>query len=299
MDRTQEMESAFEEFDAGPRPTQRYEIDTGKVPPDAQHEGRSKEAPAGGDVEVGTMANVLMDPSDDVSAYQRGEKMGSVSSSALEVSARQYGDEKDTDDDGSSDGMDTDAIVEQLEELAPEKPASSYATTQNEYANTRARNKYLLTRTLPLILLFFVVLIVGFMYMPKDVALDGEYTAVFSDDEGREVTCTTQFQELGGGDLRGIFTCKLYESLTSLDRIDEPHVLKPVMGDGQVTFNGRMVKDAMSLRLGSLDPDDDRTVLFEGKVKDGGVRIVGSMTNSLGNKATAEMLRPELDYYAP
>ncbi len=295
LERTGDVETTIDDFD-GVSSTQRYELPVGQQQR-PQNNSRQDE-PKGGEVEVGTMANMLLDPSVDVTTMQK-DAAAPAKSSTLGLAEQKYG--TGTETKGAlpgtepSEGLTSDMIFEQLEELAPEKPANGIPPLITKQAHKEQKKHHLLTRVLPLGIALLVVIFAGRLFLPHPVSLDGEYTAVFSDDEGREVTCTTRFQDLGDGNVRGLFECKLYETLTSLDRIDEPHVLKPIMGDGRISYNGHFEKASIELRLGSLNPDDDRAVVMKAKITSGGVEINGSMVNSLGNKATAHIIRPEGD----
>jgi len=266
---------------------------------------RFKDGPAGGEVEVGSMSEFLMDPSDDIGEMQK-QAAKTTYDNSLGLGKSEYGEAEEPKPRapkkkfGEDEGMDTDAIFAQLEDLAAEQPgnAGNGAPKRAPMPSAPAvnRGRYFATHVAPLAVLLLVVLVAGPCLLPAPVVLEGfEYKAVFSDGEGRSVTCTTRFQERAGEEdsLRGLFECTLYASLTSLQRIDEPHVLKPIMGDGKISYNGSLHGGNIELRLGSFDANDTRAVILKGKALDGGAKISGSMVNSLGNKAKAEITRPE------
>jgi hypothetical protein len=296
----------------GPQPTQRYDIPAGSENERRFRQGAARvEAPKGGDVEVGTMANFLLDPSDDPNhSVPVAASGGQGDGPGLDLGTRLFGDEPEMPPEPSRqrpemnhaappepEFSETDAMLDQLEELAPGRPNRDIRPLANEQARKSDRNRHLLTRVLPQVVLLLVVLIVGPMLLPQAISLEGHYTAVFTDGDSREVTCATQFRPVDGEvkTVRGLFECKLYASLTSLDRVDEPHVLKPIMGDGTFAYTGQLDGVALTLKLGTFEPGEDRAVNLEAKVVDGGRRILGSMKNSLGNSAQVTMERPETE----
>lgn len=285
--------------------TQRYDINEfeAQQPDRKRADGTRIEAPKGGDAEVGTMAQFMMDPADDIVEMQKqAAKSGNgKAGDGLALGVRKYGapeekKHKETQVLESSDALQADDFFRQLEELAADTSSNGGKKSfPVQTAPTVDRARYMLTRVLPQVVVLLVILIAGPCLLPQPISLNGDYTAVFSDNEGREVTCTTRFSKIAGeaGALRGLFECTLYASRTTLDRIDEPHVLKPIMGDGEVSYNGRVQGNNIQLRLGSFDGDDTRAVVLNGRTADGGLTITGTMENSLGSKAKASITRPE------
>jgi hypothetical protein len=262
--------------------TGRYDIDSIR---------RAANAPKGGDVAVGTMSDFLMDPSDIPGAVAPADSPAvGANGLKLDVAKHTFGDKapervrssfdappKEPDD---SFRMDADAAV----------PLEGLVTMA-----TGGRYRFLLTRVLPIAGVLLVAALAASLLFGGGASLQGEYQAVFSDTEGREVTCQTRFMPRAEDRTKvyGLFTCKLYMSEYSINRVDEPQVLKPIMGDGTFSYNGQHTRKGVELKLGSLNPDDTRTVAFHGDFKNGTKRIVGRLSDSLSHEAKAEIIKLE------
>lgn len=262
--------------------------------------GGHREAPAGGDVEVGTMSSLLMDMTDnphDEPVQQTVKKAGK--GGGLELGESLYGGEGATPQSGTNAKPEAaagaDAAFAQMADLAPRQSASDQNKHLAVAVRKAQRNQYLLTRVLPQVVLLAIVLLVGPLIVGSRVNLAGNYTVNFADDQNRKVSCSTRFlaAESDPRQVHGLLECKLYASDTSIERVDEPAVLKPIMGNGTISFNGEHDYRHLKLRLGSFDANDRHTVNLEGTFSSGGKDIAGRIFNSLGNAGTFTMARLE------
>jgi hypothetical protein len=261
--------------------------------------GGYREAPAGGDVEVGTMSSMLMDPSDNpnAEAVPAPVKPSGKGGGALELGESGYGADsaaaKAAANNKAEAAAATDSAFEQMADLAPRPSSADQKKYLAAAVNKAQRNRYLLTRVLPQAVLLLIVLFVGPLIVGSRVDLKGAYLVLFQDEQGRKVTCTTKFlaDEKDPRQVHGLLECKLYESDTSTARVDEPAVLKPIMANGTISYNGEHDYRQLKLKLGSFDANDRHTVTLEGSFDSGGQSVTGRIDNSLGNSGTFTMTR--------
>lgn len=267
---------------------------------------RSSDPPMGGEVAVGTMAEFLLDPSDNPHDKRNFPSMNlTLNGSKLDLAPSKPIEKKDAAEDRSA-AAPADEKGETMSRSSPKPAVRPQPGEEPEEVEIRMPiwtalwklhwDKffgYLLPRLIPLLVLLFIVVGFGPGFIKSRYYLAGPYKAVFKDNEGRSVNCTTDFQTRDGNPyhLEGQFKCQLYPTRFSMERIDDPKVLKPIMGDGTINYIGKYNKQQIALTLGSLREDDPRTVTLNGAFESSIKKIGGTVSSSLGGSAAVEILR--------
>lgn len=268
------------------------------------------EPPDGGEVEVGTMAKFLMDPSENPAELQEDSARYHTQSgrqldiktgngALFENSGKQPDIETENGAPFEKSGLELVAneTIRPVEFIGQEEPVSyeqaGLFTIEEPPPDDRARSRwmFLFKWVLPQCLLLLVIVSGGLALMRGQIDLDGKYEAIFSDHEGRQVSCQTLFQQNleDAQKLQGKFACKLYPNEYSTKRADEPRVLKPIMANGVIPYVGKYERGSINLILGSLDEGDTRSVLVEATISPNGRHIMGRASNSLGQRGSVEM----------
>lgn len=282
--------------------------------------GQPIEPPKGGDVEVGSMKQWLMDPSDNPNDLQETTASLNEKSAAggldLGLAPRQFGKEgkppKPPIKVAKPKAAKMPAGDLSLKEHSPAPPESEpkpfpmppsgddeevviskMKTKKGGPKKKIETGKFLLKWLTPQVILFLFVLLGGPKYIYNNYVLEGFYRATFSDTEGRRVECTTRFRP-DGSKLTGMFECKLYPSKYSLQRIDEPKVLKVIMGSGNVVYSGHYSRNSISLTLGSMNESETRSVSLSGKFSPNIERMTGVLTNPLNQFGRFELVKAEI-----
>jgi len=279
--------------------------------------GRPVEAPKGGKVEVGTMQQWLMDPSDNPHDLQETtaalhETKVAGGNLDLELAPHQYGADKvppaqpKAPDKPKAPKMSAGDLS--LKEHPPAPPAPEPEPflpppKEDDVVITKMKTKggpknkvdtgsFLLKWLTPQVALLLFVLFAGPKYIHNHYVLEGPYLAIFTDDEGRKVECATKFMP-EGSKLTGMLECKLYPNKYSLERIDEPKVLKVIMGSGNIIYTGRYNRNSISLTLGSINEGETRSVSLHGKFNPDIKRMTGVLTNPLKQTGEFELVKSE------
>ncbi|HPQ70197.1 MAG TPA: hypothetical protein PKW95_13805 [bacterium] len=279
--------------------------------------GRPVDAPKGGEVEVGTMQQWLMDPSDNPHDLQETtaalhEKKATGGSLDLELAPHQYGVDKTppaapkAPEKPKAPKMPSgDLSLKEHPPAPPEKEPEPYLPppVEDDVVITKMKSKggakkkietgpFLLKWLTPQAVLFLIVLIAGPKYIQNHYVLEGPYQATFTDVDGRKVECSTKFMP-EGSKLTGMFECKLYPNRYSLQRVDEPKVLKVIMGGGNIVYSGHYNRNSISLTLGSINEGETRSVSLDGKFDPDINRMTGVLSNPLKQTGEFELVRSE------
>jgi len=277
----------------------------GEITLDGQEKKAQKEPPKGGEVEVGTMAEFLMDPSDNPHELQEESAKyfgGGDSELTLDLAPRQFGDAGADAPAGNKFEAKKRPQPEREERVRPEPEfpdvVDEFETEPKKPEEQRStwsiRGRFLLKWAAPQLVLLLILLVAGPRYIDRHYILDGTYEAVFSDDTGRKVVCRTAF-EPEGYKLTGSFKCKLYPNDYSTKRVDEPKVLKPIMGDGNIVYTGHYTGSQLLLTLGTMDEQDTRSVKLVAKFKPNIEEFSGVTSNPLGHSGLVKMEKRELE----
>lgn len=263
-------------------------------------------------VEVGGMAEFLMHPSERTEQYSDSAVAKTAASGPrLELGARrneQEGGFKRTaggpgarqDDPLESSGLDLvsnepiappesapnpilDRPPEPQEIYRPPAPRPG----EEEYLPWRFVAKWVAPQALVLLLL----LLLGPSYIHGHYVLEGDYQAVFTDADGRRVACATVFRSDADARfaLHGTLDCQLYPNKISIERIDEPRVLKLIMGNGKIPYAGHFDFRGLELTLGVVNEELNRSATLRARFSPNVRHIVGTVTDSQGLTASVTL----------
>lgn len=275
-------------------------------------------------VETGGMADFLMHPSDSIEQYTKpGAVQPTGAGSNLDMGVRfndhASGNIRNVISHESVSPLDAPAEAPASAPVAPggldivphepaaapphqlelplDKAAPSSEAIRPTAADRRDEN-YHPWRTaarwvLPQAVLLLILIAFGPKYLRTHYLLAGEYEAVFSDADGRQVTCSTTFRADAAHRFKfsGVMDCQLYPSLTSTERVDEPRVLKPIMGDGKIAFTGRFDLVGLALTLGAVEEGQSRSAILRGRFTPDARHIEGTVYNPLGRAGRVVLQR--------
>ena len=258
-----------------------------------------------------------MDPSDNPHDLQETtaalhEKKATGGSLDLELAPHQYGVDKTppaapkAPEKPKAPKMPSgDLSLKEHPPAPPEKEPEPYLPppVEDDVVITKMKSKggakkkietgpFLLKWLTPQAVLFLIVLIAGPKYIQNHYVLEGPYQATFTDVDGRKVECSTKFMP-EGSKLTGMFECKLYPNRYSLQRVDEPKVLKVIMGGGNIVYSGHYNRNSISLTLGSSNEGETRSVSLDGKFDPDINRMTGVLSNPLKQTGEFELVRSE------
>jgi hypothetical protein len=282
------------EAEFGP-PEQRVSgLQTGRY--DVGDARRAATGPSGGDVEVGGLVALMMDPSENPYDHPPPGETAPLAGGRLELGKSAYGEAEPMPAPEPADPpLEKTAFGDTTTARRFAAPKPDEGPPAEDFGQWRrhARNRHLHTRVLPQVVVLAAALAIGPLFIGGPIVLSGTYDATFSDGEGRQVSCEAQFfpREGVAAGVKGEFSCRLYESVTSTARIQEPPALRLIMGNGNFNFAGAYDSSGVKLNLGGFGGGEMLSVQLTGRFTDRGRRIKGMVIASNGEKAKAELVK--------